>query len=59
MDRPTVPEVYFAASNSKDGFVSYFHECFDRPEIEKLYIIKGAPGTGKSKFMKDVASLAL
>ena len=51
-------EAYFAASNSGDGFHSYFGECFDSPEIEKLYVIKGAPGTGKSKFMKDISALA-
>ena len=52
------PEAYFAASNSKAGFVSYFGACFDRPEIQKLYIIKGAPGTGKSRFMRDIAELS-
>ena len=51
-------EAYFAAANGRDGFYSYFKECFDRPEIEKLYVIKGAPGTGKSKFMNDVSALA-
>ncbi len=51
-------EAYFAAANGRDGFHSYFSECFDSPEIQKLYVIKGAPGTGKSKFMKDVSALA-
>jgi energy-coupling factor transporter ATP-binding protein EcfA2 len=51
-------EAYFAAANGRDGFRSYFSECFENPEIQKLYVIKGAPGTGKSKFMKDVSALA-
>ena len=41
---------YFAASNSAQGFYSYYNECFG--DADKLYIIKGGPGTGKSGFMK-------
>lgn len=46
---------YFAASNSKDGFHSYYREVFDRPEIDRVFIVKGGPGTGKSRFLRDVA----
>ena len=46
---------YFAASNSAHGFHSYYDECFDRKEITRLFAIKGGPGTGKSRFMRDVA----
>lgn len=45
---------FFAASNSFDGFVSYFGEIFSPPEYESMYILKGGPGTGKSSFMKDI-----
>lgn len=41
---------YFAASNSSDGFKSYYGEVFER--ADRIYIIKGGPGTGKSSFMK-------
>ena len=47
---------YFAASNSKHGFYNCFGECFDRPEIEHLYLVKGGPGTGKSHFFSDVGA---
>lgn len=47
---------YFAASNSSEGFKSYFSEIFSR--AERLYIIKGGPGTGKSGFMKKFAAKA-
>ena len=50
---------YFAASNSCRGFVSYYPTCFGSENgVEKLYIIKGGPGTGKSRFMRDVAEYA-
>ena len=44
---------YFAASNSSDGFKSYFSEIFEGADL--LYVIKGGPGTGKSWFMKKCA----
>lgn len=44
---------YFAASNSSEGFKCYYQEVFER--ADKLYIIKGGPGTGKSSLMKRVA----
>ncbi len=47
---------YFAASNSADGFKSYFYEIFGR--ADRVYIIKGGPGTGKSSFMRRCAKKA-
>lgn len=49
---------YFAASNSYKGFVSYFDQIFRSKSITHLYIIKGGPGTGKSRFMREIASSA-
>ena len=46
---------YFAASNSANGFCSYYAECFDAPRIGRVYAIKGGPGTGKSFFLRRVA----
>ena len=47
---------YFAASNSHKGFISYFNEIFRSSQISHLYIIKGGPGTGKSRFIREIAS---
>lgn len=48
-------ETYFAASNSGAGFVSYYGEIFDPSRFDRLYLIKGGPGTGKSSLMRRVA----
>lgn len=47
---------YFAASNSAEGFKNYYPQVFDR--VDRLFVIKGGPGTGKSSLMKKYASLA-
>ena len=47
-------DALFAASNSAEGFKSYYESVFRRDDLEHLYIIKGGPGTGKSSFMRDV-----
>ena len=49
---------FFAASNTKDGFVSYFDEIFGENECDKVYILKGGPGCGKSTFMKKLGKKA-
>lgn len=49
-------ECYFGASNSFYGFKNYFNTIFKQDEIDRLYVIKGGPGTGKSSFMKKVIS---
>ena len=54
----TVPRQCFAASNSCRGFKNYYGEIFTDPRIERLYVIKGGPGTGKSHFMRTVARRA-
>lgn len=51
-------DAYFVASNSADGFCSYYEECFDNARIDRVYAIKGGPGTGKSRFIRDVAEQA-
>jgi len=52
-------EKFFLAANSFLGFVSHFEDNYFAPDGYKAYIIKGGPGTGKSSFMKYVASVAL
>lgn len=47
-------DAYFAASNSRLGFHSYYEQCFCQ-RADRLYLIKGGPGTGKSTFLRLVA----
>ena len=51
---------YFAAANASDGFYSRFPALFDPAcgKWQKIYIIKGGPGTGKSSFLKRAAEHA-
>ncbi len=56
MEKKTDGGTYFAAMNTGDGFMSFFSEIFG--SLKHLYIIKGGPGTGKSRFMKEVYSAA-
>jgi hypothetical protein len=51
-------QIYFASANSARGFVSYFERCFADARVSRLYMIKGGPGTGKSRFIGDVATEA-
>jgi hypothetical protein len=44
---------YFAEGNTADGFFSLYEETFQG--LERLYILKGGPGTGKSSFMRGIA----
>ena len=50
---------YFLASNSCEGFISNFSDCYSAEENYKVYIIKGGPGTGKSSFMRHIANKGL
>jgi hypothetical protein len=43
---------YYACANSAHGFVNYFEDNIKM--LDKLYILKGGPGTGKSTLMKNI-----
>ncbi|MBQ8415946.1 MAG: hypothetical protein IJX13_03455 [Clostridia bacterium] len=58
MIRSTGENAYFAASNSVSGFLSYYAEIFNAARIKHVYAVKGGPGTGKSRFLRDVAEYA-
>jgi len=45
----------FTASNSYKGFYSLFDEFLRENNDEKVFLIKGGPGCGKSTFMKKIA----
>lgn len=51
------PGSYFAAINSGRGFVSYFDELIGA-RCEGRMIIKGGPGTGKSRMLYEAADIA-
>lgn len=46
---------YFAAANGYSGFRSYFDKVFNPFDFDRIYVIKGGPGTGKSSLMKKIA----
>lgn len=46
---------FFLGANSGEGFCNYFGEIYRPREGDRLYILKGGPGTGKSTFMKELA----
>lgn len=48
-------EKYFIASNSSEGFCSYYDSTFETGRFSAIYIIKGGSGTGKAFFMREVA----
>ncbi|MBR6311432.1 MAG: hypothetical protein IKR51_00470 [Oscillospiraceae bacterium] len=50
---------YFLGANTCSGFCSVFEDFASEETTEKLYVIKGGPGCGKSGFMRSVASALL
>ena len=51
-------ERYCAASNSSEGFCSYYDDVFNLQKLYKIFVIKGGSGTGKAFFMKEIAKTA-
>ena len=47
---------YFAAANSYQGFISYFNRVFESEKFDKVFILKGGPGTGKSSLMRTLCN---
>ena len=41
----------FLGANTADGFVGFFNKIIDTYNLEKLYILKGGSGIGKSTFI--------
>ena len=46
---------YFIGMNTGHGFIGLYNELINENTLKRLYIIKGAAGTGKSHLMKVVA----
>lgn len=57
--KATGQDAYFAASNSTAGFISYYEQVFRTSRIGHIWAIKGGPGTGKSRFLRDVSDCAI
>jgi hypothetical protein len=49
----------FPGGNTSQGFYSYYKYILPQDEAARIFIIKGGPGTGKSTFMKKIASQML
>lgn len=47
---------FYLGANTPYGFYSYYDSLIDQRSANKIYCIKGGPGTGKSTLMKSVAS---
>ena len=47
---------FFASSNGYDGFNSYFDNVFSSRNFERVFVLKGGPGTGKSTLMKKIGA---
>ncbi len=61
MERDTLDfeKSFFASSNSSKGFKNDYPRCFGEDSgIQRLYVIKGGPGTGKSHFLRTVGRYA-
>ena len=51
-------ETYFAGANSGDGFVSDYDRVLCEERFERVYIIKGGPGVGKSTAIRRCSEAA-
>ena len=47
-------KIFFGAANGYSGFRTNFDRIFSPRKLDKLFIIKGGPGTGKSSLMRKV-----
>ncbi len=48
----------FISANSEKGFFSLYDEVFDCKKFDRIYVINGGPGTGKSTLLRKIASAA-
>ena len=56
--RGSCPHTYFAGANTADGFVSSYPAHINERELDRLYILKGGSGTGKSTLIRTCAAQA-
>ena len=61
MSNLTYQEVFpsvFISANSKCGFYSLYDEVFDTKKFQRIYVLFGGPGTGKSTFLRELVGQA-
>jgi len=46
----------FPGGNTAEGFFSYYSHILGQEEAERIIVIKGGPGVGKSTFMKKIGN---
>lgn len=49
---------YFAGGNTGEGFYSLYDQIVG-PDANRIYLLKGGPGTGKSTFMRKIGEAML
>ena len=49
---------YFVTANGYHGFRSYYSEVYRSDAFTRIFVLKGGPGTGKSRLMREVAETA-
>ena len=54
-ERKAKNEAFFVAANGFSGFRSRYGELFSSGDFERVFVIKGGPGTGKSHLMRELA----
>ena len=48
----------FISANSENGFFSLYDTVFHPEKMDKIFVIAGGPGTGKSTFLRELFSVA-
>lgn len=49
---------YFVTANGYRGFRSYYSDVYKSDAFTRIFVLKGGPGTGKSRLMHEVAETA-
>lgn len=47
-------KMFFPGGNTSRGFYSFYDYIIDREQAQRVFILKGGPGVGKSTFMKKI-----